>query len=180
MTTEPDSTTPQDESPDCSFFLDNGQQCRAPARHDSPFCRHHAPEVRARRRQAAKNRGAVPAKPKPSEKDGFDPWILRAYWRTHHRLIPAFNDGQLDDTFEMILEALADRLIAPRSAGSLLRAILDRRRQLAEEAQYAAFLALCEQAHRNHTRKAGTSPFEGPANCPVSTADAGKTAPTRV
>ena len=180
MTPEPDSTAPQDESPDCSFILDNGRPCRAPARHDSPFCRHHAPEVRARRRQAAQNHGAVPADPNPSEKPGFDPWLLRAYWRMHHRLIPAFDDGELDDTFDMILEALADRLIAPRSAGSLLLAILDRRRQLAEEAQESAFRALCEQARRKRTANAATSPFEGLANYPVSAAHAGKTPPTRV
>ncbi len=175
MTPHPDSPTDSGEVPNCSFVLDSGRPCRAPARHDSPFCRHHAPDVRARRRRPAEKPGVPSPNPQPSAKDGFDPWILRAYWRTHHRLIPAFDNGELDDTFDMILEALADRQIGPRSAGSLLLAIIDRRRQLAQQAQDAALRALCEQAGRSRTDR-----LEDLANYLVSASNAGNTPQTRV
>lgn len=135
--------------PNCFFVLDNGQPCRAPARHESPFCRHHSPEALARRQVAASSTptGTAPAAV-TSEPREISPWRIRAYWRMHHRLIPAYGPEELDDTFDMILDALVNRRIAARSAGRLLLAILDRRRALALEAQEAMFSALAGQARR--------------------------------
>lgn len=134
--------------PNCSFVLDNGQPCRAPARRGDRFCRHHDPAALARRHHAESGAaGPEPGGDSIAEGDGaLNPWALRGYWRMHHRLIPRYNPEQLDDAFNMILGALADRQIAPTSAGRLLRVILDRRRALASEAQEAYLRALLQQS----------------------------------
>lgn len=171
-------------APNCSFVLDNGQPCRAPARHESPFCRHHSAEARARRRHASStSTGTAPAavSAEPSE---ISPWRIRAYWRMHHRLIPTFGPEELDGTFDMILGALDNRQIAARSAGRLLLAIFDRRRELALEAQEATLRALRERALRQQSwqsgPRVGAPSLEGRNNYPVSVAGHAKTQQVRL
>lgn len=176
-------------APNCSFVLDNGQPCRAPARRADRFCRHHSPEALARRRRISETGTAdpVPANGSARSEPEISPWALRGYWRMHHRLIPAYNSGELDDTFDMILVALADRQIAPRSAGRLILAILDRRRALAREAQEDVFRALCDRAIRQQARSAtahpvstSTTPLEDLNKYFVSVAHPGKSAQIRI
>lgn len=132
-------------SSNCSYALDNGQRCHAPALRGDLFCRHHTPEACARRRRIAESASETDtstAQSRPDEPsadpNATSPWDLRAYWRMHHRLIPTFQPEQLDDAFNMILSALSSRHIGPRSAGRLFLAILDRRRELLRQAQEAA------------------------------------------
>ena len=148
-------------APNCTWILDNGHPCQAPARRGQPFCRHHDPEALRLRRQAAASAHPsalpAPASPISVETDEPNPWMLRAYWRIHHRLIPTYGPEDLDAAFGMILEALADRQIAPRSAGKLILAILDRRCRLAEEARNTAMRVLAEQARRTAPSPASSS-----------------------
>lgn len=144
----------------CAHFLDNGQPCQAPARRGDSFCRHHDPDVLQRRHPAASaKRGRRAAQPS-AESGELSPWTLRAYWRIHHRLIPACGPEDLDTVFAMILEALGERQIAPRSAGRLILAILDRRRQLADETQIARIRALGEQSRRSAPSPAASAVFD--------------------
>jgi hypothetical protein len=165
-----------DPAPNCSFTLDDGKPCRTPARHGSPFCRHHEPEVRARRRSAVSSPSpgnSAPTTPDISaDSDESNPWSLRAYWRVHHRLIPGYNAHSLDDCFDMILDALAEREIGPRSAGRLLLAIFDRRRALAAEMQEASLSALRRQVPN---RQPAAPLFEALRNYPVSNSRVPKT-----
>lgn len=165
--------------PTCAFTLDNRQPCGAPARHDSPFCRHHAPEVRARRHQDSSPASAAP--PTVSDDPLADnPWILRGYWRMHHRLIPAFTEEEANECFAMVLEALADRQISPRSAGRLLLAILDRLSELASLAQEANLRDLRVQEYRQGVSNAKQGPFEALAKYPVSAATASRSSEARI
>lgn len=183
--------------PNCSLILDNGQPCRAPARRGDLFCRHHTPEARARLRQAESGDAASePGRASAPSADGeISPWVLRGYWRMHHRLIPNYDAETLHACFDMILGALADRQIAPTSAGRLLRAILDRRRVLAAEAQQAHFNALLQQSRRGApplparavpvdtvgvTLSNSTTPLESLTKYPVSSNRAGKQAEIRI
>ena len=113
-------------TPDCAYLLDNGRRCRCAASHDSLFCRHHSPEALARRNHI---RAGQPASSSPSQPSR---WDLRAYWRLVHAEMPHCRYEALQDNFEGVLDALAQRLISPRCAGLILQAILDRLRNLAE------------------------------------------------
>jgi hypothetical protein len=165
-------------APNCSFVLDNGQPCRCPARRGDRFCRHHAPEALALRREVAETGSPAPVSASAAP-DLNNPWLLRAEWRTFHRLIPMCDSVELEDTFDMILSALGSREIAPRSAGRLLLAILDRRAALAHEAEEARFRALLEQSARARHAPArpmpASNPFEGLNKYPVSVARSSKT-----
>ena len=161
------------DSPNCLFTLDTGEPCRAPARRGDLFCRHHSPEARARRRQIAESAAETAESSSPqtapgraaqrsSDPDAIDPWALRAHWRIHHRLIPTFDPEQIDDAFNTILGALADREIGPRSAGRLFLAILDRRRELLRQAQQAAIHAMMDLARQVRAREQAHRPaFNG-------------------
>ncbi|HEX4005915.1 MAG TPA: hypothetical protein VHX60_07050 [Acidobacteriaceae bacterium] len=69
-----------------------------------------------------------------------------------HRVIARSSDpDDLDDTLATILNALAQHKISPTSAGRLLQAILDRKRELQLAAQQAAFRAV-QQAYLRRIR----------------------------
>jgi hypothetical protein len=156
----------------CAFLLDNNRPCRAPALHNDRYCRHHTPDALARRRAAhldsddAPNPDLTPSVAAPDENTPIPPAYLRAYWRTHHRVIAHADAETSTEIFDMILLALAERAISPRSAGRLLLAVLDRRKVLADEAQEAAFRALEENVRQHraaHSAPAGTQPHSAPA-----------------
>ena len=94
-------------TPDCAYLLDNGRRCRCAASHDSLFCRHHSPEALARRNHI---RAGQPASSSPSQPSR---WDLRAYWRLVHAEMPHCRYEALQDNFEGVLDALAQRAISP-------------------------------------------------------------------
>ncbi|MGA8529403.1 MAG: hypothetical protein WB622_06795 [Acidobacteriaceae bacterium] len=157
----------------CAFFLDNNQPCRAPALHNDRYCRHHTPDALRHRRlqrsgelEEACLDGNSPDGQFPSRNESsYPPNILRAYWRTHHRIILTADATDCDEIFEMVLGALGNHDISPRSAGRLLQAILDRRRLLADQAQEAAFRAL-EEKVRQHKALARHPPSPGEVAAP--------------
>ena len=59
----------------CSFILDNGRRCAAPARHDSSYCRHHDPSHSRRRRTPARVAPARNPDAAPTRAE------ISAYWR---------------------------------------------------------------------------------------------------
>ncbi|MGA7351721.1 MAG: hypothetical protein WA891_04365 [Acidobacteriaceae bacterium] len=115
----------------CSFILDNGRRCAAPARHDSSYCRHHDPSHSRRRRTPARVAPARNPDAAPTRAE------ISAYWRaTFQRgIFAAASEEALQDHIGCLLQALGDRAICHRSAGRLFAAIEDRRRQLQNEAQ---------------------------------------------
>jgi hypothetical protein len=146
----------------CQFVLAPHQPCHAPALHNGRFCRHHTPEARARRQARLDDLYSdTPPAPQPRRTDEeVDAAHLRAYWRMHHRTIAtSTDDEQCQQIYDMILMALGERAISPRSAGKLLLAVMDRRKVLAEMAKEAAFRAMTEQTriYRQKTA-AGESP----------------------
>lgn len=140
-------------SASCAFVLDNNQPCRGPALHNDRYCRHHTPDALNRRRLRSTQLNGLdelPADlPDRSENGVWTPNVLRAYWRMHHRVILSADSTDCDEIFEMVLGALGNHDISHRSAGSLLRAVLDRRKVLAAQAQQAAFRDL-EEKVRQH------------------------------
>jgi hypothetical protein len=140
----------------CQHLLDNRLPCRAPALHNGMRCRHHTPEALARRQaRLDDNDPDTPPNTDPERSaEEIDAAHLRAYWRTHHRVIAeSLDDDQCQQIYDMILMALGERAISPRSAGKLLLAVIDRRKALTREAQEAAFRQLEEQVeiHRRQT-----------------------------
>jgi hypothetical protein len=117
----------------CSFALDSGRRCDAPALRNSDYCRHHDPSHPRRRSNTA---AVAPARDPDAEPTRA---ATAAYWRsTFYRSILAQDLEGLQDHVEGLLEALGDRTICHRSAGRLFAAIEDRRRQLMREVEQAA------------------------------------------
>ena len=169
--------------PICRLVLDNGLPCQGPALHNQPYCRHHTPEALAR------HQGRRPARPdtspasdsaaEPEAEAQWTPAQLRAYWRMHHRIIAAAaTEDDCQEIFEMILEALGQHDISPRSAGSLLQAIMDRRKALAAQAQEAAFRVLEERVNLHRRQVAqGLAPDDRAALEALANAFPSATAP---
>lgn len=156
----------------CAFLLANGRPCGCPALHDENYCRHHTPAALARRR-ARLHHEDDPTTPLDSTPDldqpaaPIPPAYLRAYWRTHHRVIAHANAETCTEIYDMILYALSERGISPRSGGRLLQAVFDRRRVLVAEAEQAAFRALEEKARRIQAAHAALSSPTAPARSPI-------------
>jgi len=93
---------------ECAFTLPSGKKCRCMATRNHAFCRHHGapPSGRPRRHP--------------------DAWSRRACWRDLGRSAATMHkqDAVLD-TLE-VLQALRENSIADRTAGRLLRALLQR------------------------------------------------------
>ncbi len=107
----------------CHFLLDNGTRCRCFANRHSDYCRHH----QANRPQPG-NRSPDPpnAEPRPMTRQE-----MSTGWRGYHAWIRETDDPQeLQEAIDLILTALGDRNISPRSAGRLLLDVEDRRRSL--------------------------------------------------
>jgi hypothetical protein len=149
----------------CHYLLDNGLPCRAPALHNGQTCRHHTPEALARRQLRLTSVSSTGSQDDIEEGgEPIPPAHLRAYWRIHHSVIAeSTDDDQCQQIFDMILMALGDHAISPRSAGKLLQAVMDRRKIMAQEAQEAAFRLLEERVsiHRRQTA-AGEHPDAQP------------------
>lgn len=156
----------------CAFLLANGRPCRCPALHDENYCRHHTPAALARRR-ARLLREDDSTTPPDSTPDldqlaaPIPPAYLRAYWRTHHRIIAHADAETCTEIYDMILYALSERGISPRSGGRLLQAVFDRRRVLVAEAEQAAFRALEEKARRIQAAHAAPNSATASARPPM-------------
>lgn len=108
----------------CSFFLDTGRPCGAPALHDSNWCRHHAPKP------AEDTEAAAEAPEFDSESDiGISKADLAAYWRStfHHSILACENEEAIEGHVDYLLNALVDKAICHRSAGRLFAALAHRR-----------------------------------------------------
>ncbi|MGA7522723.1 MAG: hypothetical protein WBW84_09575 [Acidobacteriaceae bacterium] len=109
----------------CHYLLDNGQRCRCFANRHSDYCRHHQPH-HLQRRQPTHSLNRLEAEPRPMTRHE-----MSIGWRGYHAWIREANDPEeLQEVVDMILTALGNRNISPRSAGLLLQDIEDRRRQL--------------------------------------------------
>jgi len=108
----------------CHYLLDNGQRCRCYPNRNSDYCRHHLP---SRIRSHPRGQQALPeTEPRPMTRAE-----MSIGWRGYHAWIRQTEDpSDFPEVIELILGALGDRNISPRSAGRLLQDIEDRRRQL--------------------------------------------------
>ncbi len=109
----------------CSFFLESGRPCGAPALHDSNWCRHHTPTGL---RQHSQNGNPAPQ----SAESGYVLTKARraGYWRTFDQGIDTADAETLNDNMECLFDALANNAICHRSAGRLFAAIARRRLEL--------------------------------------------------
>jgi hypothetical protein len=131
-------------TPNCNYVLDNNTACRCPALRGNHLCRHHTPEALARRNAAASGKPAPAAANQSPENN---PWATRAYWRKLHRWIASVDELEdLDDSMDMILNALGDRQISARSGGSLLAALVLRKAELQLDAKDEHLRTLLDQA----------------------------------
>jgi hypothetical protein len=141
----------------CSFVIDNGRRCAAPARRDSSYCRHHDPSHPRRRRTPARVAPARNPDAAPTRAE------ISAYWRTTFQrgIFAAASEEALQDHIGCLLQALGDRAICHRSAGRLFAAIEDRRRQLQCKAEQAELRRMQENLV-NSTRREGLNPENYP------------------
>jgi hypothetical protein len=142
----------------CSFVLDNGRRCAAPALHDSSYCRHHDPSHPRRRRRAVAAPPACDSRAAPTRAE------ISAYWRTTFQrgIFAAASEAALQDHIGCLLQALGDRAICHRSAGRLFAAIEDRRRQLENEAQQSQWRKMQENL-LDSARREGLIPENYPS-----------------
>jgi hypothetical protein len=106
-------------------LLDNGARCRCFANRHSDYCRHHQPD---RLHPQPGNRSADPphAEPRPMTRHE-----MSTGWRGYHAWIrETLDPDELQEVIDLVLTALGDRNISPRSAGRLLQDVEDRRRSL--------------------------------------------------
>lgn len=130
----------------CHYLLDNGQRCRCYANRHSEYCRHHQRDRRPPDHHPPANLPS--AEPRPMTRQE-----MSIGWRGYHAWIRQTQDADdLQEIIDLLLTALGDRNISPRSAGRLLQAVEDRRRCLnrsnnlspAVQRQVAALLAQLE------------------------------------
>lgn len=113
----------------CHFLLDNGQRCRCYPNRNSDYCRHHQ-SIRVRSHPPTQS-DLPQSEPRPMTRAE-----MTIGWRGYHAWIRETEDPEdLQALIDLIMGALGDRNISPRSAGRLLMDIEDHRRRL-ETPQY--------------------------------------------
>ena len=93
---------------ECAFILPSGKKCRCMANRNHKFCRHHG----------------APAQPRPAT--GDLPWNRLACWRETVRGLPTYPKEEIPDELLQILYSLLENCISDRTAGRILRTLLQR------------------------------------------------------
>lgn len=94
---------------ECAFILPSGKKCRCMANRNHKFCRHHG----------------APSQPKaPPTADR--PWNRLACWRSTVRALPTWPKEEIPYQILQILYSLMEDSISDRTAGRILRSLLQR------------------------------------------------------
>ncbi|HEV2279907.1 MAG TPA: hypothetical protein VGS02_17140, partial [Acidobacteriaceae bacterium] len=93
---------------ECAFILPGGKKCRCMANRNHKFCRHHGAPFRHR---------TAP---------GDRPWSRLACWRDLVRSLPAYPKQEIPGQLLQVLYSLKEGHIADRTAGRILRTLLQR------------------------------------------------------
>lgn len=94
---------------ECAFLLPSGKKCRCMATRNHQFCRHHGGPSRPK---------ALPT--------GDRPWSRLACWRDLGRSLPEYPKQEIPGELLQILYSLLQDSISDRTAGRILRGLLQR------------------------------------------------------
>lgn len=94
---------------ECAFTLPSGKKCRGMANRNHKFCRHHG---------APSQRRTLPT--------GDRPWSRLACWRDLGRALPDYPKREIPGQLLNVLYALSRNNISDRTAGRILRILLQR------------------------------------------------------
>ena len=92
---------------ECTFILPSGKKCRCMANRHHKFCRHHG----------------APWHPSPT---GDRPWSRLACWRDTVRALSTYPKEAIPDELLQILYSLFQGVISDRTAGRILRTLMQR------------------------------------------------------
>jgi len=126
----------------CSHVFPDGRPCRALAPRPASVCRNHTPQAvadrddRARRAAELKYGGEAP----------LTPAQLKTFWQNYHGIIRNADESDFDDILANLMAALEQGAVSDRSAGRLLRALVRRRRELAQQRMNEKLIRLAEQS----------------------------------
>ena len=94
---------------ECAFLLPSGKKCRCMATRNHKFCRHHG----------------APSRPKTLP-TGDRPWSRVACWRDLGRSLGEYPKPEIPGELLYILHSLLEDDISDRTAGRILRSLLQR------------------------------------------------------
>lgn len=94
---------------ECAFILPSGKKCRCMANRHHKFCRHHG---------APAQRRTLPT--------GDLPWSRLACWRDLGRALPDYPKEEIPGQLLQVLYSLSCDKISDRTAGRILRILLQR------------------------------------------------------